>query len=219
MTSRGLRWVAAIAAVGAGSAVAVTAVQLGGAAKPEAVQVLSPPNVPLAAPPVAAGAGASIEFRSPQAVAALGNNSALAAAPWLFQPKGSPIYAAEAVRPSLAFPVGTTYAQALEALYASVATTGGIPAGAKLGKPLPAGQVLVPGTKTSGVVLDLRAPWGYEETSGAIASPTVLFPSSWSPDQIAGAIRDARTSGVGIPPGASVAVPSLPTCEKGGPAC
>jgi hypothetical protein len=100
------------------------------------------------------------------AVKALAKTPALAGAPWIFQSGDSSRLDETEVRPGLAFPPGTTYDEALDLLYRAVSESGTLPEGTKLVPPLAAGKVLQPPTAGVGLVVDLRAPWGYHSPSG-----------------------------------------------------
>ncbi len=125
---------------------------------------------------------------------------ALVDAPWLY---GAPVrrLGREPARPSLVFPPGTTYGQALDALYVSVVLTGGLPPGTTLGPPLPSGAVLLkPDDPAQGIALDLRAPLGYTPPHGTIFS----FLLAGRPD---GPRRGRLWPSV-----TRIAVPTLPAC-------
>ncbi len=143
----------------------------------------------------------------------IANVPALVGAPWLFPGDSSPRITAAAARPSLAFPAGTTYGDALQQLYMSVAQTGSLPPAAKLGPPLREGKVLIRATATTGVIIDLRAPWGFDPDTGAIATPTFSLPGDWTPQRVETAIRAAREAGSVLPEGAFIEAPVLPECE------
>jgi len=143
----------------------------------------------------------------------IANVPALVGAPWLFPGDSSPRITAVAARPSLAFPAGTTYGDALQQLHMSVAQTGSLPPAAKLGPPLEEGKVLIRATATTGVIIDLRAPWGFDPDTGAIATPTFSLPGDWTPQRVETAIRTAREAGSVLPEGAFIEAPVLPECE------
>lgn len=87
---------------------------------------------------------------------------ALADAPWLYQPGPQRRWSSVPRRPSLEFPPGTTYAEALDALVENAVLVGRLPPGTRLAAPLPDGAVLLrPRDRTRGIALDLRAPAGY----------------------------------------------------------
>jgi cytochrome c biogenesis protein CcmG, thiol:disulfide interchange protein DsbE len=105
-------------------------------------------------------------------------------------------------KPSLVFPPGTTYGQALDGLVVSVTLTGRLPAGTTLGPPLPDGTVLLRTRDASrGIAIDLRAPFGYAGRAGTVY--TASFVGVGRPD----------TGGTVWPVGSRVAVPTLPACQ------
>lgn len=80
-----------------------------------------------------------------------------------------PLYKNLPTRPSIQFPAGTTYGQAV-ASYLDARRAGGIlPAGARLTDPLPDGVVAQ--INDVGMRLDPAAPLGYDLDSGIIATP------------------------------------------------
>ncbi len=155
--------------------------------------------------PGPSGDGRRANLPSAEAGARFAANPVLAGAPWLW---GPPLVIGQVQpRPSLVFPPGVTYGQALQAFYDAVSRRGELPSGARLGPPLPAGKVLsLPTGKTRGVAIDLRAPFGYQIPSGAVVSPVLgrvqnpVFPS-----------RDRV--GTPLTVGAQVIAPDLHTCQ------
>ncbi|MDX6644667.1 MAG: large repetitive protein, partial [Miltoncostaeaceae bacterium] len=108
----------------------------------------------------------------PQAAERLARNPALADAPWLQGPSGVAYIQQVVPRPSLVFPPGVTYPEALQRFYDAVSRHGTLPAGARLGPPLPAGKIVaLPADSRHGVAIDLRAPFGYRPDTGVINSP------------------------------------------------
>lgn len=125
---------------------------------------------------------------------------ALRDAPWLY---GTPVrrLGSERPRPSLIFPAGTTYGQALDALYVSAVLTGALPPNTTLGPPLPQGAVLLrPTDPAQGIAIDLRAPFGYTPPHG------MIFGAIYS------GTPSGPTRGRLWPPGLRIAVPTLPVC-------
>jgi hypothetical protein len=189
-----------------------------------AVSVASSPGSPSGSSNAAEAAGAVLPVSS-TALGVIAATPALANAPWIFQPGGSPTYSSEKPRPSLVFPPNFTYPEALRALYNAVVQTGKLPDGAALGPPLPDGKVVsYPADPKGGLSLDLRAPWGYSVPGGAIAAPSLAFPADWTPSEVNAAIQEAKAQGLPIPHGAFVYTPSLPDCqishgEAGAAAC
>jgi peroxiredoxin len=132
-------------------------------------------------------------------------NRALSGDAWLYRPpgRGLPRLARSPRKPSLVFPPGTTYGQALDALLVSVTLTGRLPAGTTVGPPLPDGTVLLrPRDRSRGIAIDLRAPFGYSGRAGTVYGVTFLS-------------RGRPETGGGLlwPAGARVAVPTLPACQ------
>ncbi|HET6690474.1 MAG TPA: TlpA disulfide reductase family protein, partial [Miltoncostaeaceae bacterium] len=122
---------------------------------------------------------------------------ALAGAPWLVRRAQAP----EAL-PSLVFPPGTTYAEALDALVENVTLTGGLPPGTTLGDPLPGRTALLrPADPSQGVAISLAAPFGYQPDG----RPLGLTLTSDDPDVV--------SEGYVWPVGTRVAVPDLPACQ------
>src|SRR5437899_1382756 len=95
----------------------------------------------------------------PHAAERLARNPALADAPWLQGPGGVAYIQQAAPRPSLVFPPGVSYPEALQRFYDAVSRHGALPAGTRLGPPLPAGKIVaLPADSRHGVAIDLRAP-------------------------------------------------------------
>lgn len=124
---------------------------------------------------------------------------ALADAPWLYArldgtPDTSP-------HPSLVFPSGVTYPEALDALVQTVTMTGRLPGGTTLGPPLPAGAVLLqPADPAEGIALDLGAPFG--RGPEGVANQVTLV----------GGPSPAGGDGLLWGPGSHVLAPDLPAC-------
>ena len=78
----------------------------------------------------------------------------------------TPRYADLPARPSLLFPAGVTYSQALERYIAARARGKILPAGVVLADPLPAGKVVL--VSNGRVRLDPAAPLGYSATTGLV---------------------------------------------------
>lgn len=131
---------------------------------------------------------------------------AIAGAPWLYLGRhgSQPPLRDQAPRPSLVFPPGITYGQALDALVVSVVLTGRLPAAARLAPPLPDGVVLLrPADDREGIALDLRAPFGYSPPSGRVHRSLLVGPAGAAP----------ASSGPTVwPVGPRIAVPTLPNC-------
>jgi hypothetical protein len=115
---------------------------------------------------------------SPEAEVAL-RESVVGRAAWL-RPgyDGSPLVQVVPRLPSLRFPAGTTYAQALRGLVASVGREGTMPRAARFAPPLPRGAVWAPYRR--GPRLDLTAPFGYAIPTGAIRPPDFVISGALS---------------------------------------
>lgn len=136
-----------------------------------------------------------------EALAALAREPALAGAPWIDHLALATI-GSVAERPSLAFPPGVSYADALRALYLSAGLRGKLPAEARVAPPLPAGVVLLrPRDPAQGIAIDLRAPWAYHPATGQIVLPSLSVPPP---------LRQPLDRP--WPDGAFVGVPRLPDC-------
>lgn len=140
---------------------------------------------------------------------------ALADAPWLYQPNGSPRIDEVEPRPSLVFPPGIDYAQALSALYHSALKDASIPPGTKLAEPLAADLVVVtPESPGDGLRLSLTAPWGYDEESGRIRPPSTSLPAEWSPARVEATLKAIESGATtALPSGMKVDVPGLAQCQ------
>ena len=133
---------------------------------------------------------------------------ALDGAPWLSGGAAQTIREVPP-RPSLVFPAGTGYAEALQRFYDAVSREGGLPAGTHLGAPLPAGKVVsLPAGPDDPLRLDLRAPFGYLVPSGTILGPhyalgkaAVTFPA-------------AGATGTPLPVGVTGVAPRLLACQQ-----
>lgn len=137
-------------------------------------------------------------------------NPVLRDAPWLVQPNGSPRLDLTRLRPSLVFPPGTTYPEAIKQLVNAV-SVGRFPVATTLGPPLPPG-VVYDATADQGFALDLQAPFGYDPEGGAVAAPLLELPGEWTQEQVFEAVEAGRRNG-GPPVGARPSVPFIPTCQ------
>jgi hypothetical protein len=159
--------------------------------------------------------GLSVPSGPPPARQARLGSALLSQLPWLFQPTGAPRVDEEPAQPSLAFPAGTTHEEALRSLFASVVGEGALPAGTRLGPPLP-GRVAVALDPRRGVRIDLRAPWGYAVPSGRIRAPgftaTADVPQTTIRRVLAGLESGALPIGE-LPAGIRVEIPRLPDCQ------
>jgi hypothetical protein len=150
---------------------------------------------------------------SPEAEAAL-RESVVGRAAWLRSGyRGSPLVQVVPRLPSLRFPEGTTYGQALRGLVASVGREGTMPRGTRFAPPLPRGAVWAPSRR--GPRLDLTAPFGYGVPRGNIREPDFRISPSLTPPQaerlarayLEGRLtaRQARAIRLGVP--------RLPACQ------
>jgi hypothetical protein len=114
-----------------------------------------------------------------------------------------------AERGAVAFPAGTSYADAVTQIYVAQ-QTGTQPANARLVAGLPKGQVV--DQRPDGLVVDLRAPFGYDVATGFPYTATLLMSESLTPAEVSDAWAAAERSGRPWPRGASVGVPDLPAC-------
>lgn len=151
---------------------------------------------------------------------ALQESPTLSKLPWIDQKSGGLRIDQTPRRVSLVFPMGTTYAQALNSLVRSVITRGTTPTIAKLGPPLPKGVVWRAGSKKSSPALDLGAPVGYALPSGIIRAPSLRVDPQVSKDQFLKIFEALRGGGIADPAVAKyihVDVPRLPRCQVIGP--
>lgn len=123
-------------------------------------------------------------------------------APWFAQPEGSPSLDEVDARPSLMFPVGTTYDRAIHALYVSITRSGQLPAGTALGPPLPKRIVFARSADRS--ALSLTAAFGYDIGSGNILLPSIAHESGMSAEDVDEARAEAARAGHVVPRGAKV---------------
>lgn len=137
----------------------------------------------------------------------------LSTMPWADQPDGSPGIREVEPQPSLGFPAGTSYPEALTQLLVAAVSHRPLPGGVAVLDPLPPEVVYVePADPGTGVRVSLTAPWGWAPGSGAIRPPSLVFPSSMSAGEAERAARELRDSGR-LPEGARVDVPDLPACQ------
>lgn len=161
------------------------------------------------AQPVAGPVG--LPVASDSARQALASNDLLLNAPWLSQPNGSPSLDDVETFPSLVFPAGTSYDEAITALYISVKKHGSLPDGAELGPPLP--RSVVYAAKADGLALSLTAPYGYDVPTGNILSPSLQFDEGITMEQAQAATSTAAREGQIIPEGAKVVGNLLEPCQ------
>ena len=121
------------------------------------------------------------------------------------------------LQPALEFPAGTTYADALVAIYASSAR-GELPEEARLREPLPLGKVVRAGSDGLGVAISLEAPFGYDVFTGNVVTPIFEQSDPSGPTPSDAAIRKLwDSSGEVIPPGFRVAGSALADCQVDAP--
>ena len=147
--------------------------------------------------------------------------------PWLSrQPDGGLFRLSDArARPSLLFPRGTTYLQAVKALLVSVVGSGRVPPSAVVGPPLRGGIVLDLASRGRGLRLDLRAPFGYDPLTGRIAQPPTAAMANVPASRLRSAVR---SGGAALLPagfaGEYLIAPGLAACQvsrtdRVGPPC
>lgn len=135
-------------------------------------------------------------------------------APWINQADGAPRIDDVALWPSLRFPSGVTYAEALEQLFVSVEETGELPASATVAPPLPDEVVLVRSSDpASGLRLSMSAPWGWTPEGRLIRAPSLNLPGTLAPDEVDQRFAKAEAAGRALPEGAHVDVPRLEPCQ------
>lgn len=161
--------------------------------------------------------GLSVPASAP-ALEAIDRSEVLTRAPWLRQPAGAPVLDQAPRLPSLLFPPGTRYEEALAALFSAVVEDGELPPGTELAEPLPRGVVWAPGAPGEPAALDLRAPWGFTLPEGRIRAPSYTLPGSLRPQQVSAvieAIESGRPLRAALPQGVKVPAPSLEPCQVG----
>lgn len=146
--------------------------------------------------------------------AAIGESGILASAPWLFQAEGGQAIGAVPRLPSLRFPPGTTYREALDALVRSVIADGTLPDAARVARPLPLGVVWK--RSRTAPRIDLTAPAGYTRPGGVIQTPAFTIPgwvSSADAVRIGKALRDGTPLGEDEALLVTVTTPRLAACQ------
>lgn len=169
--------------------------------------------VPAPGPTTNQRAGAAVLRLTPAALRKIARTPELRRAPWLFQENGSPFIQRRNRRAGLAFPLGVSYQEALESLYRSVTLNGTLPTGSRLVRPLPNGKVIQVRSGSSGIVLDLRSPWGYHPVTGQITTPTFAMPIDLTPAEVESRIQQAAANGDALPAEAFVVPPEIPDCQ------
>lgn len=135
------------------------------------------------------------------------NDPVLRSLPWLIDnPVGTS--SPEAIE----FPIGVSYGEALQRLYVSLGQSGTLPAGTVAKPSLPTRAVIREGTPRRGVQIDLRAPWGWDPSTGKAVTPSLEVSGALPVDQVQKIFREAEATGL-VPAQASVDVPVLPNCQ------
>lgn len=148
--------------------------------------------------------------------AAIAESGVLAAAPWLRQPTGGPHISAVHQLPSLRFPRGTRYPEALNRLLRSVVSAGTLPPGAQLVPPVPRTVVWASGATGPGPRLSLVAPWGYSVPGGRIRMPGFRLPADTprrDAREVLRALATGHALGRPLPPGLRTEAPPLLPCQ------
>lgn len=151
--------------------------------------------------------------RNEGAAAALRESPYLAQAPWLFQRNGSGLIQNEPENPSIIYPPGTTYAQAVQRLVSSVIATGELPEIARPGPLLDRGVVWE--KNPGGPRLSLVSPTSYAD-NGKILVPSFVIDGSVptaAAARIADAIQSGEPAGSFAPGVFRVSVPILRRCH------
>ena len=172
-------------------------------------------GVAAAAAVMVGGGGHTTIPAGPEAEAAIAESSVLARAPWLVQSEGAPYIQDVRPLPSLRFPAGTGYPEALNRLARSVAARGGLPPGTRTGPPLPRGAVWAPSPK--GPRLDLTAPFSYAVPEGVILTPSFAIHASATPAEavrIARALQEGHYVGEAAARRVRVDIPHLRPCQR-----
>lgn len=117
--------------------------------------------------------------------------------------------------PSLRFPAGVDYQEALRRVFVAQVERQPSVSEASVEPPLAPEVVYVaPAAPDQGLRLGLTAPWGWDET-GAIRLPSIALPGTLEPEVVSERIAAARQSGAALPEGAQMDVPPLEECQIG----
>lgn len=119
-----------------------------------------------------------------------------------------PLYTDLPERPSVVFPEGTTYPEAVTRYYTARELGRELPDGVEIGEPLPRG-VVAQRADDGRLLIDSAAPLGFDPQSGRVREPTYTFPSTLSTSEIQARLREPRR----LPRDAIVIVPPLPRCQ------
>lgn len=112
---------------------------------------------------------------------------------------------------SVRFVPGTSYAEALTAIFTAIYRVAPLPGSAVVSEALPEGVVVRwPSGETTGAIeVDLQAPFGWHPSRDRANLPTLTLPPDAIPPETAPTVP--RT--VPWPPGAYLDVPILPDCQ------
>lgn len=147
------------------------------------------------------GASASTTPNDPVAAAVASSD-----ANWAPKPKGMPTIDEASSPGALAFPAGTSYAEATTAIFLAQ-NGGGVPASARLVPSLPAGAVLL--RDGDELTVDLRAPYGWSPQSRLIYTAVIQQSGQLSPTEATEAWGRDRA----WPVGGRLGVVDLPACQ------
>lgn len=131
---------------------------------------------------------------------------------------------------ALQFPAGTSYEEAMAAIYLAQVGHDALPPGVQLVASLPEGKVLIKPTDGSGVTVDLSAPYGwFPQTKQFATAPTLSWPRPANPAELEALndrIGQVIDAGGRWWAGARISDTTLPACEVmtsraegAGPAC
>lgn len=135
-------------------------------------------------------------------------------APWIFAARGSHRRDVLPSGPSLVFPQGTSYAEALTQLFVSVAEDGRLPPGTKLDQPLPSGKVVsYPAGNQRGVRVSLVYPFSYDVKTGAVLTAGTRIDRQLPPAEIHAVIQKAWSEGRAMSHIETIDVPVLDPCQ------
>ena len=135
-------------------------------------------------------------------------------APWAAQPDGSPTIDGTDAWPSVVFPVGVEYPEALQDLYVASRTDGALPSGVEVVDELPTEVVVVqPAGPGQRLRVSLQAPWGWTTDTRLIRPPSLRIPPDTPRDKLDALIREAMAPTRGMPAGVGVDVPRLVPCQ------
>jgi hypothetical protein len=159
---------------------------------------------------LAVGCGASGQSASGEGAAGID----LRGAPWASQPGGSPTIDVVTAWPSLRFPAGVSYEEALRRLFLSARQGGQPPPEAIVMEPLPSEVVMVrPADRTTGLRVSLTAPWGWTLDGRAIRPPSVGLPAGLAPGEAQRRFAAFARGETVLPEGGWVDAPDLPGCQ------